>query len=128
MIKNFDQFNSIYESTIKYVDFTKELHSLMSKCNSYNIELVKSLGGVVEFDKEKIINVYNEDYRSLRLVKIFAVRVKRDDRGAFGHRGSEYLIIETTDEKTIPITLEHVPESSLVDLSEILNDYWMDHK
>ena len=86
MIKNFEQFNSVYESTIKYVDFSNEFESLMSRCNSYNVELVKSFGGVIEFDKDESINVYNEDYRSYRPVEFFAVRVKRDDRGTFGSR------------------------------------------
>lgn len=138
MIKSFEQFNKICESTQKkmyfsgdeYVDFVDLYCSLDHDCAMYCLNLVKNNGGEIEFEKPETIDIWDLNKNKYRTIYVKLLFVGKQDPkeingecGAYyDYESGEYLIIKTTDGEEIIVDSDILEGHYLLHLYQILDE------
>ena len=138
MIKSFEQFNKICESTQKkiyfpqgdeYVDFVDLYCSLDHDCAMYCLNLVKNNGGEIEFEKPEPIYIWDlkkNKYRTVNMKLLFVG--KQDPKGNrecaayYDYESGEYLIFKTTDGEEFVVDVGILEGHYLLNLYQILDE------
>lgn len=147
MIKSFEQFNGVCEGaqiirknpSVKYNDFTDLYCSLDYDCAMHCLDLVRSNNGEVIFEKPIDLTIYGEmfygkgeRFKDIKVSKVFVGQQNpknwRDGvcDTYYNHKSGEYLMLQTTDNKEIPVDAGILDGHHLLKLCIYLDEIFSD--